>query len=49
MSSLLFYKAFLLAATEVSLDLGKEIRMHNAPGASAKQEEITVNPIPMNP
>ena len=31
---------------EVSLDLGKEIRMHNAPGASAKQEEITVNPIP---
>ena len=46
MSSLLFYKAFLLAATEVSLDLGKEIRMHNAPGASAKQEEITVNPIP---
>ena len=46
MSSLLFYKAFLLAATEVSLDLGIEIRMHNAPGASAKQEEITVNPIP---
>ena len=32
MSSLLFYKAFLLAATEVSLDLGKEIRMYNAPG-----------------
>ena len=46
MSSLLFYKAFLLAATEVSFDLGKEIRMHNAPGASAKQEEITVDPIP---
>lgn len=46
MSSLLFYKAFLLAATEVSLDLGKEMRIQNAPGASAKQEEITVNPIP---
>lgn len=46
MSSLLFYKAFLMAATEVSLDLGKEIRAQNTPGASAKQEEITVNPIP---
>lgn len=46
MSSLLFYKAFLLAATEVSLDLGKEIRMHSVPSTSAKQEEITVNPIP---
>lgn len=46
MGSLLFYKAFLLAATEVSLDLGKEIRMHSVPSTSAKQEEITVNPIP---
>ena len=25
MSALLFYKAFLLAATEVSLDMGKEL------------------------
>ena len=31
MSALLFYKAFLLAATEVSLDMGKELRMHNNP------------------
>lgn len=46
MSSLLFYKAYLLAATEVSLDLGKEVRLHTVPGASEKQEQITVNPIP---
>lgn len=44
MSSLLFYKAFLLAATEVSLDLGKEF-CHPLKG-TAKEEEITVNPIP---
>lgn len=46
MSSLLFYKAFLLSATEVSLDLGKELRRHNSPGASDKQEQITVDPVP---
>lgn len=46
MSSLLFYKAYLLAATEVSLDLGKEVRLHANPGASEKQEQITINPIP---
>lgn len=46
MSSLLFYKAFLLAATEVSLDMGKEIRANRSPGASEEMEKITVNPIP---
>lgn len=46
MSSLLFYKAFLLSATEVSLDMGKEIQLHRMPGTSDKQEEITIDPIP---
>ncbi|RHJ92546.1 ABC transporter permease [Parabacteroides bouchesdurhonensis] len=46
MSSLLFYKAFLLAATEVSLELGAELRAHNNPVSTEKMQEITVNPIP---
>lgn len=46
MSSLLFYKAFLLSATEVSLDLGREIQLSRLSSGSEKQDEITVNPIP---
>jgi len=46
MSSLLFYKAFLLSATEVSFQLGNEVRMHNHPVSTEKMESITVNPIP---
>ncbi len=46
MSSLLFYKAFLLASTEVSLDMGREIRAHNVPSSTLEQERITVDPIP---
>lgn len=46
MSALLFYKAFLLSATEVSLDMGQEIRRQHLSGMSAKQEEITVDPVP---
>ncbi|WP_446787249.1 ABC transporter permease, partial [Macellibacteroides fermentans] len=46
MSSLLFYKAFLLSATEASFELGKEVRMHNNPVSTEKLEQITVNPIP---
>lgn len=47
MSSLLFYKAFLLSATEVSLDLGEEMRLRRGvSGVSEKQDEITVKPIP---
>lgn len=46
MSSLLFYKAFLLSATEVSLDLGREIQLSHLSSSSEKQDEITVNPIP---
>lgn len=46
MSALLFYKAFLLATTEVSLEIGKEIRTQNHPSSTEEQEKITVNPIP---
>ena len=46
MSSLLFYKAFLLSAIEASFELGKEVRMHNNPVSTEKLEQITVNPIP---
>lgn len=46
MSALLFYKAFLLATTEVSLDMGKELRMHNNPSSTDKMDKITVDPIP---
>lgn len=46
MSALLFYKAFLLATTEVSLEIGKEVRASNNPSSTEEQEQITVNPIP---
>lgn len=46
MSSLLFYKAFLLSATEVSLEMGKELRAHNSPSSSIKMDEIMLEPIP---
>lgn len=46
MSLLLYYKAMLLSATEVSLDMGKEITMHNHPQATDKLSEIQINPVP---
>lgn len=46
MSSLLFYKAFLLSATEVSLDLGKELTRHNNPASTDELQQIVLNPIP---
>ena len=46
MSALLFYKAFLMSATEVSLDLGKELRAHNHPSSTDEMDRITVDPIP---
>lgn len=46
MSALLFYKAFLLSATEVSLEMGQELRMHNNPSSTDKMDQITVDPIP---
>lgn len=46
MSSLLFYKAFLLSATEVSLEMGKELRAHTSPSSTEEMERIAVDPIP---
>lgn len=46
MSALLFYKAFLLSATEVSLDLGKEITARNHPASTEQLQQIAVHPIP---
>ncbi|MDR0430121.1 MAG: ABC transporter permease [Tannerellaceae bacterium] len=46
MSSLLFYKAFLLSATEVSLELGKEITARNNPASTDELQQIILNPIP---
>ncbi|MBC8619134.1 ABC transporter permease [Parabacteroides faecis] len=46
MSALLFYKAFLLATTEVSLEIGKELQAQNNPSSTIEQEKITINPIP---
>lgn len=46
MSSLLFYKAFLLAATEVSLSLGKEYTSELNPAGSRQAERIKIDPVP---
>ncbi len=46
MSLLLYYKAMLLSATEVSLDLGKEITAHNQPRSTEKLNDIQINPVP---
>lgn len=46
MSALLFYKAFLLSATEVSLDMGKELQRQAHPASTDELQRITVDPIP---
>ena len=46
MSLMLYYKAILLSATEVSLDMGKEITARNNPQSTDKLNEIQINPIP---
>ncbi|MEG1543323.1 MAG: ABC transporter permease [Tannerellaceae bacterium] len=46
MSCLLFYKAFLLSSTEVSLDMAAELQGRNRPASTDKLESITVTPIP---
>ena len=46
MSSLLYYKAFLMSATEVSLDIGNDLRMHTSSAGSAQLDRIMVEPIP---
>ena len=46
MSALLYYKAFLLTATEVSLEMGAEWTAHNHPQSTEQLQAITVQPIP---
>ncbi len=46
MSSLLFYKAFLLSAMEVSLDMGSEIAARNNPASTEELQQIMVEPVP---
>lgn len=46
MSSMLFYKAFLLSAMEVSLDMGKEIAARNNPASTEELQHIMVEPVP---
>lgn len=46
MSLLLYYKAMLLSATEVSLDMGREITAHNQPQSTEELSNIQINPVP---
>ena len=46
MSALLYYKAFLLTATEVSLDMGAEWTARNHPQSTEQLQAIAVLPIP---
>ena len=45
MSSLLFYKAMLVALTDVSLEMGAEIEQHNLQGLTERQQETASMPI----
>lgn len=45
MSGMLYYKALLLANTEASLKMNKEIQIHRAGNTTERQDEITTRPI----
>ena len=45
MSSMLYYKALLLSATEVSIEMDKDIRIERVGAATARDEEITRMPV----
>lgn len=45
MSSLLYYKAFYLTATEVSLEMGAELQIQKKPAYTSRAEEIQTQPI----
>lgn len=45
MSGLLYYKALLLSCTNVSLDMGAELKVQRNPGTTDKQDEVTQYPI----
>lgn len=45
MSGMLYYKALLLANTEASLKMNKEIQIQRARNTTGRQDEITVQPL----
>ena len=46
MGLMLYYRAILLAATEVSIVMGKEISVRSNPQSTDKLNDIQINPIP---
>lgn len=46
MSCLLYYKNFLITATEVSIDMGKDITQKDNPAGSRELADIKIDPIP---
>ena len=48
MSGLMYYKAMLLANTEVSLEMNKDIKLAKFGGATARQQDIIAHPIKYN-
>ena len=45
MSGLLYYKAILIAATQVSLDMNRDIKITRAGNSTERQDELTASPI----
>ena len=45
MSGMLYYKAMLLSATEVSLEMNKDIKIARAGNTTDRQDEVTAQPI----
>ena len=45
MSSLLYYKCFLLTATEVSLKMNKDIQIYRMENATEREAEVTITPV----
>ncbi len=45
MSGMLYYKAILLACTNISLDMGAELKVMRAPGTTEEQDLVTQHPI----
>ena len=45
MSGMLYYKALLLANTEASLEMNKDIQIRRAGNTTGRQDEITVRPM----
>jgi ABC-2 type transport system permease protein len=46
MTSMLYYKAFLMSSTNISIEMGKELRQRNDPASTVVLQDILVNPVP---